>query len=142
MAITLGDAIPAADGTDFKVLHGAKTWRARVREAHRIATNAPVNGTGKVAPSGTGLSVSVALLTASGAVSKNAAGELMIFDAAIITVQKEALANPAVKVADMILATIEDRIADAEAQIAGKREYAVALAPWLTIAPEPVKVTV
>jgi len=130
MLIQLGAPIAAADGTDYEVASNGRRWRVRVREFEKIAANAPVNGQPAVAPAGVSLLVSVALLATGGSVATNAAGELMIFAASSLTFQREQLAKPDLDVDALILAKIEEQIADAERQIEGKRNYARAVSRW------------
>lgn len=131
MAIVLGDIIAAADGTDRKVTYNLRDWRVRVRVIDQVPPNAPVNGVRNLEPARMGLIVSVALLDATGAVAKNDRGQDRIFSASTLALQEENLGNPTYSVEAAILAKIEERIKEAEAQIAGKTAFAVAITPWL-----------
>lgn len=129
MSLTIGRAIKDENGDRLFVKNG-RSWRARVAVTSVTPTLAPTRGSPELAPSGAGVSVSVALLDEAGKVARDELEQLLVFGANTLTVSPGDLARSDFDSAAEILVLVHERIGAAEAEIAGRMKLAEALTRW------------
>lgn len=117
--------INASDGTDHQYNKHGREWRVRVRIHTELPSNAPVNGDQAVEASGLGLIISVALMDGDN-VATAPDGKLRIFPPHVLTIDAEALGR--INPDEEIERTIDERIDEANNQLAGKDQLHAALA--------------
>lgn len=112
----LNQTIPTSTGEDDHKFSGFnRDWRVRVRKLDEQRPVAPVNGDPVIAPSSVAYTVSVAALEADGTVSKDAAGNLLVFSPRPITIM---LGEGGVDVDAALQTAIENRITAGNIHIA------------------------
>lgn len=126
----IGTALVGENG-DRKVASHGRDWRVRVKLKEELPSAAPVNGSAEVVPSAMGVSVSVALLDAKGAVAKDSRGRLLVFDPEVISFMGDAMAkpdfDPTLKIEKQVLACIER----ANAQLPSRDKVNALISEWL-----------
>lgn len=125
----IGTALLGENGDRLVVAH-LRDWRVRVKLKDELPSAAPVNGSQNVVPSAIGVSVSVALLDAAGAVAKDALGRLLVFDPKVVSFMGDEMAkpdfDPTLKVEKQVLACIDL----ANAQLPSRDKVNTLLAEW------------
>lgn len=133
--------IEAADGLDEARKVDKRDWRVRVRRLEEKAPSAPLNSDAPLAPAVVSVVVSVALLGRDGEVATDDAGRLLVFDATTVTFQAESLGQQGLDPGKAIEDAIQERIAQAAAELDGRRKLEAELARWASHPSGPDAIT-
>lgn len=109
---------------------GGRKWRVRVVAQSKIAATAPASGDVELAPSVVGVSISVAALDDGLNVAKDKDGNLLIFDAHVLTIQAEQQQREDFDPEKIIAEQISQRVELAAKELAGREKLGDALRVW------------
>lgn len=130
MTLPIGRAIAGENGDRLFKDAAGRSWRVRVREVERIPTLAPTSGGAVLPAAGVSVAVSVALLDDDRAVVVNAAGEIEVFDAEVVTIAQSLMACATCDPDKLVREAVQRRIAAAGAVLDNRAKLSAMLTRW------------